>query len=65
MNDIVNDKKGYSIVSNSFAHKPDGLLFIVCVGSEVWHSDTPPFSSIHKSLHNSFVSATGVVQYII
>ena len=27
MNDIVNDKKGYNIVTtNSLAHKPDGLL---------------------------------------
>ena len=28
MNDIVNDKKGHSIVNDSFAHKPDGLLVL-------------------------------------
>ena len=31
MNDIVNDKKGHNIVNNSFAHKPDGLLVLLCV----------------------------------
>ena len=28
MNDTVNDKKGHSIVNDSFAHKPDGLLVL-------------------------------------
>ena len=28
MNDIVNNKKGYYIVNDSFAHKSDGLLII-------------------------------------
>ena len=30
MNDIVNDKKDHNIVNDSFAHKPDGLLVIIC-----------------------------------
>ena len=28
MNDIVNDKKGHSIVNDSFAYKPDDLLVL-------------------------------------
>ena len=33
MNHIVNDKKGHNIVNDSFAHKSDGLLVILGVGS--------------------------------
>ena len=29
MNDIVNDRKGHSIVNDSFAHKSDGLLVTI------------------------------------
>ena len=28
MNDIVNDKKCHNTVTDSFAHKPDGLLIL-------------------------------------
>ena len=29
VNDIVNDNKGYNIVNDSFAHKPESLLIVV------------------------------------
>ena len=35
MNGIMNDKKGHNIVNNSFAHKPDGLLVLLCVTEDL------------------------------
>ena len=31
LNDIVSDKWGHNIVNDSFAHKPDDLLLVVCI----------------------------------
>ena len=36
MNDIVNDRKGHSIVNDSFAHKSDGLLVTIVNSVSTW-----------------------------
>ena len=51
---IVNHKKGHNIVNNSFAHKPDGLLFN-CVNKRLQSSLFTPFLNSSQRRNDYFV----------